>query len=159
MSTCAPPPPPQPNVTLPVRAPPSLSSPPRTPPSTAHPCRIHARPMPPRPSPSNMFRPPSLDHVVFLSSPWPPVNTHSSGPPFSVQPAPPLPRGLPSARPQGEPKRQWCCSARRCVPAPILAAARFGCIVALRKPNGRVRALVVGDVFFFFFFFPPPCRP
>ena len=33
------------------------------------------------------------------------------------------------------------------VPAPILAAARLGRIVALRKPNGRVRALVVGDVF------------
>ncbi|CAE7612884.1 unnamed protein product [Symbiodinium sp. CCMP2592] len=33
------------------------------------------------------------------------------------------------------------------VPAPVLAAARLGRIVALRKPNGRVRALVVGDVF------------
>jgi len=33
------------------------------------------------------------------------------------------------------------------VPAPVLAAARLGRIVALRKPSGRVRALVVGDVF------------
>ena len=32
------------------------------------------------------------------------------------------------------------------VPGPILAAIRVGRIVALRKPNGRVRALVVGDV-------------
>ena len=33
------------------------------------------------------------------------------------------------------------------VPEPVLAAIRLGRVVALRKPNGRVRALVVGDVF------------
>ena len=33
------------------------------------------------------------------------------------------------------------------VPPPVVAAIRAGRIVALRKPNGRVRALVVGDVF------------
>ena len=36
--------------------------------------------------------------------------------------------------------------ARADVPAPVLPAIRAGRIVALRKPNGRVRALVVGDV-------------
>ena len=33
------------------------------------------------------------------------------------------------------------------LPEPVLAAVRVGRLVALRKPNGRVRALVVGDVF------------
>ena len=33
------------------------------------------------------------------------------------------------------------------VPEQVLAAVRLGRMVALRKPNGRVRALVVGDVF------------
>ena len=33
------------------------------------------------------------------------------------------------------------------VPEPVLAAIRVGRAVALQKPNGRVRALVVGDVF------------
>ena len=37
--------------------------------------------------------------------------------------------------------------ANAAVPAPVLAAARLGRIVALRKPTGRLRALVVGDVF------------
>ena len=36
--------------------------------------------------------------------------------------------------------------ARAEVPATVLAAMRVGRIVALHKPNGRVRALVVGDV-------------
>ena len=36
--------------------------------------------------------------------------------------------------------------ARAHVPAPVVPAIRAGRIVALRKPNGRVRALVVGDV-------------
>ena len=36
--------------------------------------------------------------------------------------------------------------ARADVPVPVVAAIRAGRIVALRKPNGRVRALVVGDV-------------
>ena len=38
-------------------------------------------------------------------------------------------------------------SANANVPEPVLAAIRLGRVVALRKPNGRVRALVVGDVF------------
>ena len=33
------------------------------------------------------------------------------------------------------------------LPEPVLAAVRVGRLVALRKPNGRIRALVVGDVF------------
>ena len=33
------------------------------------------------------------------------------------------------------------------VPEQVLQALRLGRMVALRKPNGRVRALVVGDVF------------
>ena len=33
------------------------------------------------------------------------------------------------------------------VPAPVLAAARLGRIVALRRPKRRLRAIVVGDVF------------
>ena len=37
--------------------------------------------------------------------------------------------------------------ARADVPPPVVAAIQAGRIVALRKPNGRVRALVVGDVF------------
>ena len=36
--------------------------------------------------------------------------------------------------------------ARAEVPASVLAAIRVGRIAALRKPNGRVRALIVGDV-------------
>ena len=32
-------------------------------------------------------------------------------------------------------------------PEPVFAAARFGRILVLRKPHGRVRTLVVGDVF------------
>ena len=33
------------------------------------------------------------------------------------------------------------------IPAPILPAIRLGRLVALQKPNGRVRGLVLGDVF------------